>query len=171
MYLKLVSGSLIIARAPVIASTGWVQTAMVSHLHNLWLCAAAWENVPSDMCAQQRLRSACASAQSDQSLRCPHEETSCPWRSKMRPVKTLIRQREWAGCSKSSLVAHVRRYVFWRCGWFMLFFVSSISFEYANVHFCSVQFFCVRLTHFDIQSRTDQTPQGAASDLGLHCLF
>ena len=30
------------------------------------------------VCAQRRLRSACASAQSDQSLRCPHEETLGP---------------------------------------------------------------------------------------------
>ena len=38
----------------------------------IWV--AMWEIVPSDMCAQRRLRSACAFAQSDQSLRCPHEE-------------------------------------------------------------------------------------------------
>ena len=31
------------------------------------------------MCAQRRLRSAWASAQSDQSLRCPHEESLGPW--------------------------------------------------------------------------------------------
>ena len=31
------------------------------------------------MCVQQRLKSACASAQSDQSLRCPHEETLHHW--------------------------------------------------------------------------------------------
>ena len=37
--------------------------------------AATSENVPPDMCAQQRLISACASAQSEQSLRCPHEDT------------------------------------------------------------------------------------------------
>ena len=30
-------------------------------------------------CAQRRLRSAWASAQSDQSLRCPHEESLGPW--------------------------------------------------------------------------------------------
>ena len=37
------------------------------------------KNIPSDMCAQQRLGSACAYAQSDQSLYCPHEETLHPW--------------------------------------------------------------------------------------------
>ena len=40
---------------------------------------ATRENVPSEMCAKLRLRSACASAQSDQSLRCSHEETLHPW--------------------------------------------------------------------------------------------
>ena len=55
------------------------------------------ENLPSDMCAQRRLRSACASAQSDQSLRCSHEETLHTWVSNMRPVKILIRLRECVG--------------------------------------------------------------------------
>ena len=49
------------------------------------------KNVPSDMCVQRRLKSAGASAQSDQSLRCPHGEISHPWLSKMT---TLIRLRE-----------------------------------------------------------------------------
>ena len=75
----------------------------------------AWENVPSDMCAQRRLKSACASAQSDQSLRWPLEETLYPSLSKTRPAKILIRVRECAVWSESSLGAHVRRYVFWRC--------------------------------------------------------
>ena len=42
------------------------------------ILAATWENVPSDMCAQRRLKSACASAQTDQSLRCPQEECLHP---------------------------------------------------------------------------------------------
>ena len=37
------------------------------------------------MYAQRRLKSACASAQSDQSLRCPHEETLNSWLSKKGP--------------------------------------------------------------------------------------
>ena len=61
----------------------------VPRFPHLW--AATWENVPSNMCAQRRLKSACASAQSDQSLRCPHEETLYPWLSKLRPLKILIR--------------------------------------------------------------------------------
>ena len=35
-------------------------------------------NQQNDLCAQRRLRSAWTSAQSDQSLRCPHEETLGP---------------------------------------------------------------------------------------------
>ena len=34
-----------------------------------------WQNQQNDLCTQRRLRSACASAQSDQSLHCPHEKT------------------------------------------------------------------------------------------------
>ena len=40
------------------------------------------------MCAQRRLRSAWASAQSDQSLRCPHEESLGPWLPTERTAKT-----------------------------------------------------------------------------------
>ena len=36
-----------------------------------WACA--WQKQQNDPCAQQKLRSACASAQFDQSLYCPHE--------------------------------------------------------------------------------------------------
>ena len=54
---------------------------------------AAWWNISSDMCAQRRLKSACASTQSDQSLCCPHEETLHPWLSKIRPVKILVIHR------------------------------------------------------------------------------
>ena len=40
--------------------------------------AASWQNQQNGMCAQRRLRSAWASAQSDQSFRCPHEESLGP---------------------------------------------------------------------------------------------
>ena len=40
-----------------------------------YISAAAWLIQQNGMCAQRRLRSAWASVQSDQSLRCPHEET------------------------------------------------------------------------------------------------
>ena len=47
------------------------------------------------MCAQQRLRSAWPSAQSDQSLRCPHEESLGPQLPTERTAKTLIRLGSW----------------------------------------------------------------------------
>ena len=53
--------------------------------------------IPSDMFAQRRLKKACASAHSDQSLCCPHVETLHPWLSKMRPIKILVRLHECAG--------------------------------------------------------------------------
>ena len=52
-----------------------ISTAILS-LPIKW--AASWQNQQSGMCAQQRLRPAWASVQSDQSLRCPHEETLGP---------------------------------------------------------------------------------------------
>ena len=93
-------------------STFWkkkTRSAVKSHevhelIHNL-------RNVPSDMCAQRRLGSACACAQSDQSICYPHEETLHACLSKMRPVKILIRLRECAGWSESSLGADIQRYV------------------------------------------------------------
>ena len=69
--------------------------------------AFTWENVPFDMCAERRFKLACASARSDQSLGCPHEETLHPWLSKTRSEKILIRLRECAGWSESSLGAQL----------------------------------------------------------------
>ena len=61
---------------------------------------AAWQNQQNGHCAQRRHRSACASAQSDQSLRCPHEETLGPQLPIERTAKTLIR----LGGAQGSLV-------------------------------------------------------------------
>ena len=52
--------------------------------------AASWQNQQNDLCAQQRVRSASVSAQSDQSLRCLHEEPLGPKLTIERPVKTQI---------------------------------------------------------------------------------
>ena len=49
--------------------------------------AATSENEPPDMCAQRRLKSACASYQV---LRCPHEEILYPWISKMPQWRILF---------------------------------------------------------------------------------
>ena len=58
------------------------------------------------LCAQRRLRSAWASAQSDQSLRCPHEGSLGPELPNERTAKTLIRLGRCPGWSESSLGAH-----------------------------------------------------------------
>ena len=56
-------------------------------------------NQQNGHCAQRKHRSTCASAQSDQSLRCPLEETLGPQLLIERTTKTLIR----LGGSESSL--------------------------------------------------------------------
>ena len=48
----------------------------------------AWQSQQNGYCAQRRHRSACASAQSDQSLRCPHEQTLGPQLPIERTTKT-----------------------------------------------------------------------------------
>ena len=58
------------------------------------------------VCAQRRLRSAWASAQSDQSLRCPHEESLGSYLPIERKAETLIRLGGCPGWPESSLDAH-----------------------------------------------------------------
>ena len=53
--------------------------------------ATSWQNQQNDLCTQQRLKSSWASAQSDQSLRCLHEETLGPQlliECTVKPVQT-----------------------------------------------------------------------------------
>ena len=52
--------------------------------------AAAWQSQQNGHCAQRRHRSACASAKSDQSLRCPYEQTLGLQLPIERTTKTLI---------------------------------------------------------------------------------
>ena len=72
------------------------------------------------MCAQRGLRSAWASAQSDQSLRCPLEESLGPKLFFKRTAKTLIRLGGRPGWSKSSLGTHAILLVLSRCGSFVV---------------------------------------------------
>ena len=58
-------------------------------------------------CAQRILRSTWASAQSDQSFRCPREESLGPWLPFERTAKTLIRLGWCPGWSESLLGAQV----------------------------------------------------------------
>ena len=55
------------------------------------------------LCPQRRLRSAWASAQSDQSFRCPHGSSLDPLPPFMRVAKSLNRLGKCQGCSESTL--------------------------------------------------------------------
>ena len=68
--------------------------------------AASWHNKQNGMCAQRRLRSAWASAQSDQSLRCALNGYVCVLAFFKRTAKTLIRLGGCPGWSESSLGAN-----------------------------------------------------------------
>ena len=88
---------------------GWVlirihDKATLMSTHNIW--AASWQNPQNDFCAQRRLRSAWTSAQSDQSLRCLHEDTLGPQLPIDHTAKTLIRQGGCPGWSEPSLGVH-----------------------------------------------------------------
>ena len=72
-------------------------------------------NVPSNYCALRRLKSACTSSQSNQSSLSTWS-IFASFDIQTAPVKILIRLRECAVWSESSLGAYVRRYVFWHCG-------------------------------------------------------
>ena len=69
----------------------------------LQIWAATWQNQQNGMCAQQRLSSAWTTAQSDQSLRWPHQESLCPNLPIEPTAKTLIRLGRCPGWSESML--------------------------------------------------------------------
>ena len=89
--------------------------------HTVW--AASWQNQQNGMCAQRRLRSAWASAQSDQSLHCPHEESLGPGLPIECTVKTLIRLGGCPGWSESSLGTHAILLVLSRGGSYSVYLV------------------------------------------------
>ena len=63
----------------------------------------ARQNQPNDLWAQQRLRSAWVSAQSDQSLSCPHEEALGTRLSERTANQLWLRLGRFSGWSESSL--------------------------------------------------------------------
>ena len=74
-------------------------------LPRLLIWASKLEKYLLGMCAQQILKSASASAQSDLCLHFPHEDNLYPWLSKMRPVKIRIRLREcWEHTSEGTFL-------------------------------------------------------------------
>ena len=77
-----------------------------SNLLSCSLWAGIQHKLQVEVCLQWRFKSACASAQSGQSLSLPPEETLDPWLHIERPLKTQIRLRGCAGWSESSMGAH-----------------------------------------------------------------
>ena len=73
---------------------------------DLFIWAASWQNQQNGRCAQRRLRSAWASAQSDQSLCCPYKERLGPLLPIDCTAKTLIRLGGCPCWSEFSLGAH-----------------------------------------------------------------
>ena len=53
----------------------WAHTSVCYFVMLCLIWAAAWQNQQNGLCAQRRLRSVWASAHSDQSIRCPHNES------------------------------------------------------------------------------------------------
>ena len=74
-------------------------------LYLVLMWAASWQNQQSGMCAQRRLRSAWASTQSDQNLRCPHEKKAWVLSYPLSAQWRLIRLGGCPGWSESSLGA------------------------------------------------------------------
>ena len=79
-----------------------------------WACAR--QKQQNDLCAQRRLSSAWASAQSDQSLRSPHEDALGPLLPIERTAKSLICLGWCPGWTETSLGAPVIFLVLSCCG-------------------------------------------------------
>ena len=100
----------------------------------------AWQNQQTDLRAQWRLRSAWASAQSDQSQHCPSEAKLGPKLSTERTAKTLIRLGGCPGSSESSLGTKVILLVLSWDGSKCFFLESTYA---AHIHF--ITFFAFRI--------------------------
>ena len=90
----------------------YVKTTLLQFFGQLQKWATSWQNQQNDMCAQQRLRSAWASAQSDQSLPCALSGELRTQGFFMWTAKTLIRLGGCPGWSESLLGAQSFR---WFC--------------------------------------------------------
>ena len=88
---------------------------ILTQVRSTWKRTPMWENVPSDIYSQQKLKSAYAFVQSDQNSSLVAWRNFVAWLFKMHQVKILIRLPECESWSKSSLGAHVLRYNFWCC--------------------------------------------------------
>ena len=88
------------------------------------------------------------------SLRCPHKESLKPWPSKKRPLKILISlTRILSGCTCPMVLRGGSRMI-------------SEGIRFHRITYSTYPERQARANSAD----PDQTPQNAASDLGLHCL-
>ena len=101
-----------IRRAYIKIRTPLTMKQIVSRTHQIVLekksqriCATTWQNQQNE-CTQWKRRSACASDQSDQRLRCALNGLLRTQAFFMRTAKTLIRLGGCPGWSESSLGAH-----------------------------------------------------------------
>ena len=118
----------------LVLSWGGSDTHLICFSENIW--ATSWKNQQNHLCTQRRLKSTLTSAQSDQSLSCPHGETLDHWVSLERIAKTLISR--CPGWFESSLDAQVVVFVLSRC-WLpcfresCLFVIDSVIISYTSV--------------------------------------
>ena len=104
---------------------------------NKW--AVSWQNQQNIRCAQRRLRSVWASAQSDQSLRCPHEETLGPHLPTECTAKTL----RWAQrpfCWFSHELAQMRC-MDWQCVYSFDQFPATLIMYYTISLHCNTKLY------------------------------
>ena len=126
--------------------------------------ATAWQNQQNDLCAQRRLRSAWASAQSDQSQRCPPEAKLGPKLPTERTAKTLIRLGGCPGWSESSLGTKVILLVLSWAGSKCFFLESTYA---AHIHF--ITFFTFRIEH-NMKSFSHANNIVLRRDIDIHSL-
>ena len=91
--------------------------------------ARPWENVSYAICEQQRRRSACASAQSDQRLCCSLQRQNDTSSFYIRNFKILAGLCSWAVQFVSCLVGDSRRHIFsWRGSYVFIYCRDHLSF-------------------------------------------
>ena len=107
------------------------------HVHqSIW--AKPWENMSYAICEQQRRRSACAPAQSDQRLCCSLSRQNDTSSLYMRNFKILAGLCSWTGQFVSCLVGDSRRHIFsWRGSYAYIFNAFQLS-SRIHVFFCPI---------------------------------
>ena len=122
------------------ANVAWNKFSGITFLQNKVMHVSLFEpphdkNQQRGMCAQRRLRSAWASAQSDQSFRGPHEETLGPYLPIECTAKTLTRLGGCPGWSESSLDTHATLLVL---SWGGSFTTISAQSKHMIIHMWSI---------------------------------